>query len=135
MNTSLRIRIEVECLRLCREFFVYSDRGEASAYAALYTEDGKFILPWRTCTGREELMASIRNRPPNLIMRHLGINAAIDVVDETRATGRGSHMVFIYDRDSGRVGDPQIGDFVDNYVLSTDGWRIASRVVSLAFPD
>ncbi|MEQ6333753.1 nuclear transport factor 2 family protein [Sphingobium sp. MK2] len=133
MDEAKRAGIEADCLRLCRLFFVLSDRGEAEGYANLYIEDGTFERPGLSVRGREQVAAAIRARPAHLVMRHLGITALIDVISEDEAKGMGSHMLLMYDRLTGRAEPPQVGDFVDSYVRTEQGWRIASRVVNSAF--
>jgi SnoaL-like domain len=125
--------IEAECLRLCRAFYVLSDRGEADAYAALYTDDGIFSRPGLSVKGRSEIAEAIRNRPPNMAVRHVGMNAIIEMIDETSARGLGSVLAVNHDRSTGTTALPLVGDFEDSYILTYEGWRIASRVATLAF--
>jgi SnoaL-like domain len=129
MTLEDRLFIEEQCCRLIQAFFVFSDRGEADAYANLYTLDGSFTRPGLSVSGRDELGAAIRARPPHLVFRHLGITASVDVIDERNATGRGSHMLVMHDRSTGEISPPVVGDFEDTYLKTADGWRIAKRVV------
>jgi ketosteroid isomerase-like protein len=129
MKLEDRLFIEAQCRRLIQSFFVLSDRGEAEAYANLYTQDGSFTRPGLSVCGHNEIGAAIRARPPHLAFRHLGITALVEVIDEHSATGRGSHMLVMHDRNTGEVSPPVVGDFEDIYLKTAEGWRIAKRIV------
>ena len=66
-------------------------------------------------------------------MRHVCANPMVEVVDADHATGTGSQVVYRHDRTTGLTEPAILVDYDDRYVRTADGWRIASRTVSLSF--
>lgn len=133
LSTSERLAIEAACLRLAADFCLTSDIRDVENYGALYTEDARFVRPGFDGRGREAIMEGIRRRPPNLIMRHAGVNAVVDVLSATEAKGRGNHLVLVHDKTTGQTGSLVAVDYEDRYSLTPEGWKIAEREVRAAF--
>jgi hypothetical protein len=134
MDESLRASAEAACLRLTQAIFVLSDRGEYAAYANLFTETGRFCRPGLDVSGRHAILEAIQKRSDHVVMRHVGISAVVDMIDDNRAGGRGSHVFFMHDKNTGISAPPVVADFMDEYERTPAGWRIAARVVTTAFP-
>lgn len=133
LTLEARRQIEASCARLASEFCLTSDQGEYEAYGALYALDGSFARPGLSVSGRAEIVAALKKRPPHLVMRHITANTVVDVIDYDHAVGRGNHLVVVHDRSTGRTEPPAVVDYVDSYVRTDEGWKIASREVTLAF--
>jgi SnoaL-like domain len=132
MHEQQRLEIVMACLRLTNDFCLLSDRRDYEAYALLYAHNGRFTRPGLDVSGREAIVAALKQRPAHLIVRHGTVNAIVDVIDEDHAHGRGNHLVFIHDSNSGQTQPIAVTDYVDHYVRSSEGWKIASREVSRA---
>ncbi len=133
LTDQARLAIEMACVRLAYGFCSHSDRGELDRYAALFAEDGRFHRPGLDITGRRAIREALQQRPATVAMRHVCANPIVDVIDQDHAAGSGSQLVYRHDRTSG-ITDPVIlVDYADNYILTAEGWRIASRTVSYSF--
>lgn len=132
MSEQQRLQIVMACLRLTNDFCLYSDRLDYEAYGLLYTPDGRFARPGLDVSGREAIVAALKQRPAHLIVRHATVNAVVDPIDENHASGRGNHLVFIHDSGSGQTQPIAVTDYIDRYVRTSEGWKIASREVSRA---
>jgi hypothetical protein len=130
MTEQQRLEIVMACLRLTNDFCLYSDQRDYDAYGQLYAPDGRFTRPGLDVSGREAIVAALKQRPAHLVVRHAGINAVVDVIDDNNARGRGNHFVFIHDSTAGQTQPVAVTDYVDRYVCTSEGWRIASREVS-----
>jgi len=135
------IAAERACSRLCLEFTRSVDTGAYEAAAALFTEDGEFTRRGSTFRGHEAIARSFdeilggwhgRARNPSWRVRHLCTNIMIDVVSPTEATGVSYYTIYLYKGPDvaglATISGPGlIGDYVDRFVRTGDGWRISRR--------
>ena len=107
-----------EILQLMYRYNHLIDSGDASGWAATFTEDGVFDVAGQVRSGRDELTAfaaSVRG------FRHSVVNPVIDVTGDA-ATVRAYFVVY---KDAAILGT---GSYADELVRTPAGWRFAKRV-------
>jgi len=134
--------IERACERLLVEYARRVDFGEAAAIADLFTEDGRWEGTDLVLDGREEIRAwfSERGRLERRVARHVCTNIAVTVESPTEAASLCYMLDYRHDRRDGDLtlpvpADPPkyIGELQDHFRLTDEGWRFASRRVTVAF--
>lgn len=136
--TSAEIQaIELACTKLVNQFAVYSDHACYDELAALFAEDGRYARPTEPgnfVEGRSNLLASFKARPKEKVTRHLVTNVLIDVTSPTTAKGFSYVTQYAGTTDKPaptygwRANPPQlVGEYLDDYVLTDDGWKIRQR--------
>lgn len=139
--------IERACARLVHDFARHADRGEYEKLAELFTPDGHFIRRGEIFNGRtaiadavDALLQNRRSAPkrPWWRVRHFCSNVVIDVTAADRAVGSAYYAIYRYQGDPVEgvppvTGPALIGDYADAFVLSPEGWRIASREIVPVF--
>lgn len=133
MEETERLGIELACQRLAFQFCSLNDHRRYREYSELFTEDGEFARPGLEVRGRGAIRDALSQRPAHLETRHLCTNVIIDVTGRDRATGTGTQLYFAHDTTAKATQTPLVIDFVDTYVRTPDGWRIATRRVTPAF--
>ncbi|MBN9427192.1 MAG: nuclear transport factor 2 family protein [Burkholderiales bacterium] len=139
MNPEDQERIVRECSRLALAFAIHVDFGQAQACADLFTEDGTFERKGEILRGREEILAAQRARPPGLRTRHFCQPTWVTVIDESNAEGITYFANYRHEADAPLSGPAPltgpgvVGEFHDRFVLTPQGWRIASRRAKAAF--
>jgi ketosteroid isomerase-like protein len=129
--------IERACERLVLDSVAANDRQDYDALAALFADDARLTRPSSPdpVVGRDDIVRSYRSRPPGRITRHVCTNVRIVVESADRA--RGTSYIMLFSADGTQVADGHfgvkadsrqlVGEFVDEFVRTTDGWRIAAR--------
>jgi len=135
----------VACTDLVLDYAVYRDQGNVDGYAGLFTLDGSLTVQGKTTTGREALRARIRQARSGPRTRHLVSTIRITPIDENRASGVSYATIYSARRpgigaDSATEAGPlmvkrfaAIGDYVDEFVRTDDGWRIHKRTLNVQF--
>lgn len=135
--------IEYACARLVNQFAVCNDAGRYDTLAALFAEDGQYARPTdpdNFVVGREAILAAFKARPADKLTRHLISNVVIDVQAPTSASG--ICYVTLYSGSTARPAEkhgfvgqlsPLIGEYHDDFVLTTDGWKFRRRQGRLVF--
>jgi hypothetical protein len=129
---------ESACRALCVD---YCDIVDAQDYPRLlrevFAQDAIFARPTAPqdpLRGVENIVASFESRPRTRVTQHFVANIRIHVESPTAASG--SCRILLYMGDSaepetaeGRQAAPKqlIGMYVDRYVRTNAGWRIAER--------
>jgi hypothetical protein len=93
--------------------------------------------PESTVDGQDAIRAAfLRREKSGRRSRHVCTNVAIDVEDETRATGLCYLTLFRTDSEArtprGTTPD-LVGVYRDRFVRTEDGWRFASRLTEVSF--
>ncbi|HEY6133502.1 MAG TPA: nuclear transport factor 2 family protein [Rubrivivax sp.] len=117
------------------------DRQDHAAFVALFTADGTLVRPDGTLLqGREAIQAAYAARGVERLTRHLVCNHVVQVRTAGTATSRCTILLW-----SGRRSDPetpkgrpadavqQVGEIVDQLVLTPEGWRIQRRDARFTF--
>jgi ketosteroid isomerase-like protein len=130
-----------ECQRLVVDSAAYNDSRDWEALAALYADDGVVARPnGDRVVGRAAIAESYAAAPANRRTRHVCTNWRFDLERPDAARGTTTVLVYSWDADGavdskfGHQLDDRmlIGDFVDRFVRTPGGWRIAERRASLS---
>jgi len=107
------------------------DEGRFADLAALFTDDGEWIAPYRTAKGPADIAAWLaQSVPPQPRRVHYVMNTIIDL-GGARATARSNYLVMVEGTD-GPV--PSVcGVYDDVLVMQADGWRFQRRRLIHAF--
>ncbi len=134
--------IVTACERLEHDYAIYRDRGDAEAFANIFTEDGEWGRPTTVLKGREairEYIASSSGGPPEA---HMQFQTTIQItpVDDTTATGISYAIVLEAPIPEEGLPVPIIGFQVasesrSTYRLTDEGWKIAKREYTTLFVD
>jgi hypothetical protein len=126
MTEQETISIERACARLVLDFAYFSDRQEYEPLAALFAEDGSMRRPsGDPLLGRAAILKSYQSRPAGRIARHICTNVRITV--ESAAQAHGLTYAVVYSAGAGDRPEQRVGEFEDEFVLTSEGWRFASR--------
>lgn len=144
MNADGAHLIERACERLILDSATHNDHRDWSALSALYAPDAHLVRPsGQVIEGREAIDASYRNGPADRRTRHVCTNIKVTIDSETTATATTIVLLYSWTEPTTAqpgelpvVGAPALGEFIDTFALSDEGWRIAGRTaVLLAKPD
>jgi 3-phenylpropionate/cinnamic acid dioxygenase small subunit len=107
------------------------DEGRFTDLAALFTDDGEWIAPYRTAKGPTDIAAWLaQSVPPQPRRVHYVMNTIIDL-DGERATARSNYLVMVEGTD-GPV--PSVcGVYDDVLAKLPPGWRFQRRRLIHAF--
>jgi ketosteroid isomerase-like protein len=134
--------IVLQCQRLAVDFARHVDQRNIDDVIDLFTSDAVFERRGEVLQGHDAIRAAQLRRPKTLVTRHLCMNIAVDVLDGERAIGRVPFVLFRHDhatagtddtRPAPLTGPETVGEYVDEYRRTSDGWRIARRVAKAAF--
>jgi len=122
-------RIAIEQLVARYPYALDTGEDEGRVFANLFTEDGEFVSPAVTVSGRTalaEMAYGHREGQGPLLVRNFGANLLIEPAADG-ATGRQYGVIIAF----GEQGAPSTigggGHFEDQYVRTDDGWRIRRR--------
>ena len=108
------------------------DSGRFEQLIELFAADAVMELPTRVCNGHDEILSiftGVRDRlgtdAAPAYVRHYTATHQIDLVDESRATGRCYYAVLT------PAGLDHWGRYVDEYRAVDGRWRFASRRVTI----
>jgi len=128
MTEQERITIERACERLVVDFAFFSDHREYEALGALFAEHGSMTRPsGNVLIGRDAIVQAYQATPSERITRHVCTNTRIRVDSNDRATGWTYATVYSNDK------APRIGEFEDEFLKTSEGWRIAGRTARFIF--
>jgi hypothetical protein len=130
------VSIERACERLILDFAYFSDKQDYESLAGLFAPEGSMTRPTGDAlVGRAAILKSYQSRPAGRMTRHICTNIRITIAAPDRA--RGFTYAVVY---SANTNEPLeapfgfnagsrhlIGEFEDEFVLTEEGWRIASR--------
>jgi hypothetical protein len=120
------LTIERACERLVLDFAYYSDHREYESLAQLFAADGIMKRPsGDPIVGREAILQAYRARPAGRMTRHVCSNIRITVESADRA--RGLTYAVVYSASGDEKAEERIGEFEDQFVRTSEGWRFAAR--------
>jgi hypothetical protein len=129
-----RQRIEQDCHELIISFTHCLDHGESERAVSLFTSDGVWRRAGKSLTGRDQILASLRERKATSLVRHFTANIKIEVMDENNAEGVTYYTAYQGDAETAPLALPlplrlplSIGEWHDKFVRTPSGWRIALR--------
>lgn len=133
---------ERACERLIIEYSRRVDYGEAARIADLFTDDGTWEGVDLVLNGNDEIREWFTKRQgvTRRVSRHISTNIAVTLTSPTEATSLCYLVNYRHDREEGDTTIPVTGDIpkfvgecIDGFRLTDDGWRFARRKVELAF--
>jgi SnoaL-like domain len=142
MESLSRLLAERACERLIVEYCRRVDFGRAAQIADLFCEEGEWHGVDLDLVGREEIRKwfAAREGLTRRVSRHVCTNVAVDLVSDHEAESLCYMINYRHDRQEGDVALPVpaevpkfIGELHDRFVRTPDGWRFASRTVTVAF--
>ncbi len=134
--------IVVACERLEHDYALYRDRGDAEAFANIFTEDGEWGRPTTVLKGRDAIRDYIESSSGGPSEAHLQLQTTIQItpVDETTATGVSYALVLEAPIPEDGLPVTSLGFQVASesrsvYRLTGEGWKIAKREYTTLFVD
>ncbi len=141
LDPRVHTAIEHACTQLMIEYARSIDFRDYDNIENLFTVDAVLVIGQRL-SGRDAIVAAIKQRPGELRSRHVISNPFVDVIDARNARGICYLTLYRhYGAESlahGPVGlnrPAAVGHFEDTFVRTPAGWRISDRVLHLAFHD
>ena len=121
MDAVEALLIERACERLIVDSARFNDARQWAALAGLYTRTGVVVRPnGQRLEGREAIEAAYAAGPPDRVTCHLCTNLRVDVDGPDDAHATTTVMVVA-------EGSSRIGEFVDRFERTHEGWKIAER--------
>lgn len=133
---------DAEIYAACRQIVEHSayltDTRDFDAYAALFTESGQLTRPGgQPLEGRAAILESYRARPAERMTRHMVGHSVMQMQGEDKVRVITSVLLWSTTTSQpveafGRKAEPcqALGEYCDDFVLTSEGWRIAKRASS-----
>lgn len=131
MDPVEKIVIEHECARLVHAYCQFVDANDYERLVPLWAEDAVWHTLAGPARGHAQIRKQLESRDPGVLGRHHCTNVLIDVIDASNAHGR-SYFAFYRGVPVAKgptllKGPLFVGEYVDQFKLTSNGWRIASR--------
>ena len=134
-----RMMIQDACAALSIAYARHVDFAEYDECAELFADDG-YLNAGGPLEGREKIRKGMHRRSAKLRSRHVLTNIHIDVLDADHARGISYLTLFRHIGEESLQSDPvefdapaAVGHYADDFVRTEEGWKIARRVLELAF--
>ena len=129
------------CRQLVLQTVLTVDAQDYAAYSALFTPEGVLVRPdGSRLQGRAAIEAAYRQRDPDRLTQHLISNHLIEFDSASLARSRCAVQIWSGRQQDvpgprGRPADAArlLGEFIDELVLSTEGWRLRQRLARFSF--
>jgi len=127
--------IEWECQKVLRRYYAHVDAYEYQKAVKMFTPDVDWSVIGVKLDGRQEILDGLEGGLGAGSIRHMITNTCTDVIDDDHATARSyvtlysSHNIR-FDQNDGVIGFEGanlLGELVDDFVRTEEGWRIAKR--------
>ena len=136
-----RLLIEQACARLQVEYALTADQGDVEGFTALFAEDGSVEVPEAPAfVGHAAIRVSMQALvEQGLTMRHIITNSLVTVLDSGAAVGGCYLTVYNSVEAANETGarplemPATVGEYADEFILTSRGWRIKSRVLRRIF--
>ncbi len=139
MDEDRRRAIEWDCTRTLTRFINALDARDYETMAGLMAENGVWVRPGGNAVGPDGLFEAMKDRPRDLVVRHVISNVAVEVIDEDNATGITYLTVYRHHGpppESGPAplaGVHMVGVSHNRLVREGGGWRISEKRTSRTF--
>ena len=114
---------------LLATYNINGDRGDVATLANTFAEDGVIEFGGEKTVGRAAIQARLggggSTRKPGFTVSRHHLSTSLVEIDGDRASGRTYFMV------NTDIGPDHHGVYVDRFVRTGDGWRIAHRQVRI----
>jgi uncharacterized protein (TIGR02246 family) len=122
------------CTALVLDYAHHRDNFNAESFANLFTEDGILIIGEDRWEGRAAIQARIDALDSSATIRHYMSSIRISPIDADHATGVSYVVIYRTPQGSTEITGPAlIGDYIDRYIRTEDGWKIAHRELLTTF--
>lgn len=129
------------CRQLVLQTVLTVDAQDYAAYSALFTTEGVIVRPdGSRLQGRAAIEAAYRQRDPDRLTQHLISNQLIEFDSTSQARSRCAVQVWSGRQQDvpgprGRPADATelLGEFIDELVLTAEGWRLRQRLARFNF--
>jgi len=128
---------ESACHALCVDYCEIVDTQDYPRLREIFADDAVFARPTAAqdpTRGVENIVASFESRPRTRMTQHFVTNIRVRVESSTAASGSCRILLYMCDASEpetaeGRQAAPKqlIGVYLDRFVRTKDGWRIAER--------
>jgi hypothetical protein len=132
--------VQRACERLIVQYTHLIDSGQAGSIADLFVADGIWEAYRKRIVGQADLREAFHQRQKNTrrVSRHICSNISIDILGPREAVGRTYFTLFREELSSRKEfvpfsGPKMIGDYIDRFLLTEDGWKFAHRKVIVIF--
>jgi hypothetical protein len=126
LDTSHQDRLACECLVVGS--YNLMDQGLYEESAALFADDATWVRGEPPARTRAGILASLHQRPPANVTRHLISNVVVTLTGPNEATATGNFLAFRGKRIEGAaadlVGPVMVGDLTYHFRRESDGWKI-----------
>jgi uncharacterized protein (TIGR02246 family) len=136
MKSLAVLRAEAACREVVLQAAQAVDSGDCHGFVALFLPDGVLVRPdGSKLQGREAIVQAYQARDPDRSTQHLVCNQQVEF-NEAAGTAVARCKVLLWsgrhsamETPKGRPADAitQVGEMVDEMVLTPEGWRIQSR--------
>lgn len=135
--TTLSAEVRASIGDLNARFAWALDLHDFDALHAVLAPDVHYVSVGREFHDAEATIASFRARTSARTTRHGLGNLLLEPVDDDAVRGRSSWHTFASNDDPPRPGVPlfMVADFSDAYRRTSEGWRIAERIITPVFRD
>ncbi|MFK7863752.1 MAG: nuclear transport factor 2 family protein [Pseudohongiellaceae bacterium] len=118
------------CSNLVTDYAFHRDQFNAEEFANLFTEDASLTVVNQTWVGRSEISQRIEDLKTGSTIRHEMSTIRIVPIDENHATGVSYATIYAAPEGITTVnGFVLMGEYHDEFVRTSDGWRISKRVL------
>jgi 3-phenylpropionate/cinnamic acid dioxygenase small subunit len=139
LDDAMRTRIERACERLSIAYANHVDARRYDAFVELFADDAH-LNAGGALDGKAAIRRAMARRSDRLRSRHVLTNILIEALDAEHARGVTYLSLYRHVGDESLGVQPvdgfqpaAIGQYDDEFVLTSDGWRFARRELSLAF--
>ena len=122
------------CTNLVYGYAYHRDNFNAEEFSNLFTPDASLTVLGSTWVGREDIRARIDGIRNGNTGRHEMSTIFITPIDDTHATGISYATIYSAPPGVNSVSGPAlIGEYHDEFELTSEGWKIAKRVLTRRF--
>ena len=137
LSDSEILSVESACHALCVDYCDIVDAQDYPRLREIFAQDAVFARPTAPqdpLRGAENIVANFESRPRTRVTQHFVTNIRVRVDSPTTASGSCRILLYMCDASEpetseGRQAAPKqlIGMYIDRYVRTKVGWRIAER--------
>lgn len=137
------VAMVIGCERLEHDYAIYRDRGDAEAFANIFTEDGEWARSnGRIIKGRAAISEYVNSLDRSEPEAHMQLTGTVQIKPVDATTANGVSYAIVLEAPIPEAGLPatnnsfQVGSESRSvYKLTDDGWKIAKREYTTLFVD
>jgi uncharacterized protein (TIGR02246 family) len=137
------VAMVIGCERLEHDYAIYRDRGDAEAFANIFTEDGEWARSnGRIIKGRPAIIEYVNSLDHSEPEAHMQLTGTVQIKPVDATTANGVSYAIVLEAPITETGLPatnnsfQVGSESRSvYKLTDNGWKIAKREYTTLFVD